>query len=178
MHVAYGPTRGRRPSLLGGQARRHGDQMRRSADGAAASAGESVRVHLQPDHGPDSEDEELPPDEQLDRILGDKELLLRLQLSEYAEKYWNPAAWEFARYGLDVMRAWCRTGRIFTEVYRMTQHELRQPDDRFDDDATETLATDTVVAAVDGFLENVLKKNRWDPSGGASLKTFFIGQCC
>lgn len=152
--------------------------MRRSADGAPASADGSVRMHLQPGRGADSEDEELPADEQLDRMLGDKDLLLRLQLSGYAEKYWDPAAWEFARYGLDVMRAWCRNGRIFTEVYRKTHHELRRPDDQFDDDAVETLATDTVVAAIDGFLEHVLKKNRWDPSGGASLKTYFIGQCC
>jgi DNA-directed RNA polymerase specialized sigma24 family protein len=32
--------------------------------------------------------------------------------------------------------------------------------------------------ALDAFLEKVLKPNAWHPEGGASLKTFFIGQCC
>ena len=33
------------------------------------------------------------------------------------------------------------------------------------------------MAGLDAFLEDVLKKNKWDPNRGASLKTFFIGQC-
>lgn len=43
--------------------------------------------------------------EHLDRLLGDAELLLRLQLSGYADREWQPVAAEFARYGLAILQA-------------------------------------------------------------------------
>ena len=46
----------------------------------------------------------------------------------------------------------------------------------FDEETRNDLATDTVVAALPSFLD-VLKQNRWDPSRGASLKTYFLGKC-
>lgn len=153
--------------------------MRERADRATGSTGDSVRPRVQPAAGADAdEDGPLPADERLDRMLGDQDLLFRLQLSKYAAEEWGPAAAEFARYGLDVIKGWLYTGAIFTKVYEKTKRRLRRPDDRFDEDSVETLATDTVVAALDAFLERVLKRNRWDPNKGASLKTFFIGQCC
>lgn len=147
------------------------------------------RAHLQPQDLDPADDRDhldegdpfdllLPADERLDRMLGDEELLQRLQWSGYADAVWSPVAAEFARYGLGVISGWVRSGLIFTRVWEKTRNELRRPDGPFDDDAVNTLTTDTVVAALGTFLETVLKTNRWDPRRGASLKTFFIGQCC
>lgn len=124
-------------------------------------------------------EEEPPPKahEYLERLLADSELLLRLQLSGYAEEEWHPVAAEFARYGLGVLQAWIATGRIFGQVRAKTGYRLTPSETGLDEDAVQTLATDTVVAALRAFLEKVLKQNRWDPAKGASLKTFFIGQC-
>jgi DNA-directed RNA polymerase specialized sigma24 family protein len=113
----------------------------------------------------------------LERLLGDSDLLFRLQLSGYAEEEWQPVAAEFARYGLGVLQAWIATGKIFARVRAVTGYRLTPPELGFDYDAVQTLATDTVVAALRAFLEKVLKQNRWDPTKGASLKTFFVGQC-
>lgn len=123
-------------------------------------------------------DDELPEDDRLDRLLGDRDLLLRLQLSGYADAAWQPVATEFARYGLGILRGWLYTGAIFGQVYAKTRNRLRPPDGPLCEDARETLATDTVIAALRVFRERILKQNRWDPARGASLKTFFIGQCC
>ena len=46
-----------------------------------------------------------------------------------------------------------------------------------DDQTIDDIATDTVVAALNYFRDKVLKTHRWQSSGGASLGTFFIGQC-
>jgi DNA-directed RNA polymerase specialized sigma24 family protein len=39
------------------------------------------------------------------------------------------------------------------------------------------LAFDTVQESVVKFRDRVLKRNRWNPAKGATLKTFFIGFC-
>ncbi len=150
--------------------------MRKGAEVNAGSRVGSARIQPPVDVGRD-EDDDLPADEVLDRQLGDAELLLELQLSRYAPDKWMPVANEFARYGYNVIAGWIRTGEVFGQVARATGHQLRRPDRPLDDDAIVTLTTDTVVAALDAFLVNVLMKNKWNLAGGASLKTFFIGQC-
>ena len=129
--------------------------MRMSADGASAAAGGSASMRIQPGREGDADDEDLPPDERLDRLLGDRDLLLRLQLSGYAPEYWGPASAEFARYGHDVLVGWLRKNRMFTKVYEKTRRRPVPPDDPFDEDAVQTLATDTVVAALDAFVERL-----------------------
>lgn len=150
--------------------------MRKRAEhGPEPSGVGSARI--QPENSLDHDDEDLPDDEALDRKLGDADLLFELQLTGYSPDKWNPVANEFARYGYNVITGWLRTGAIFDQVARATGTQLKRPDDRLDDDAVATLTADTVVAALDAFLNEVLKKYKWDPTGGASLKTFFIGQC-
>lgn len=134
------------------------------------------RAHIQP--GEDSAGDDLPPDERLDRLLGDADLLYRLQLSGYAPSEWRRPSEEFARYGFDVIAGWLFTGRIWNEVYKKTGRHPRRPEEPFDKDTVDTLASDTVVAALRAFLEKVLKANQWDPQRGALLKTYFVGQCC
>lgn len=120
----------------------------------------------------------MPADARLDRLLGDRDLLLRLQLSGYSGVEWDRVASEFCRYGLGVLEPWTGTGKVFARVAARTGYRLAAPPDgALDDDAANEIASEVVVRALHSFLEDVLKKNRWDPSGGASLKTFFIGKC-
>jgi DNA-directed RNA polymerase specialized sigma24 family protein len=123
--------------------------------------------------------EKEPDDDRLDRMLGDADLLLGLQLNSYAPKVWNPVAEEFARYGLAVFRSWIRLGFVFGIVTKATGYGFTKlPDERITDPVeVEDLASMTVVYALADFLEKVLKQNKWDPNRGASLKTYFIGQC-
>lgn len=146
----------------------------------ADAHGESARIQPgERSHGSDPDQEELPTaHEGLDRLLGDADLLYRLQLSGYAPEEWRRPSEEFARYGFDVITGWLFTGRIWHEVYKKTGRHPRRPADPFDEHTVRTLASDTVVAALHVFLEQVLKKNKWNPERGASLKTYFVGQCC
>ncbi len=41
----------------------------------------------------------------------------------------------------------------------------------------ESLADETVVLALIAFRDKVLVPDKWDPAKGASLRTFFVGQC-
>jgi DNA-directed RNA polymerase specialized sigma24 family protein len=114
----------------------------------------------------------------LSRLLGDVEVLTRLQASDFADEDWFPAAEEFARYGVGVLTAWIGTRAIFGKVKARTSHTLESPPEgALDEDAVHDLATDTVVVALRTFRDDVLRMRRWDPRKGASLKTFFIGQC-
>lgn len=131
---------------------------------------------LQPGFECDVED--LLDDEYLDRLLGDANLLYRLQLSGYAAEEWRRPSEEFGRYGYDVLVGWMFTGRIWHEVFKKTGRHPRRPEVPFDEDTIRQLCADIVINGLEAFLENDLKRNRWDPERGASLKTYFVGQCC
>ncbi|MFN3256205.1 MAG: hypothetical protein ACE37B_10945 [Ilumatobacter sp.] len=73
-----------------------------------------------------------------------------------------------------MLTAWCVTGKIFDECDRVGRVLRRS---RIDEDDAAGLAVETVAKAVDAFREQVLIGNKWDPRRGASLKTFFVGQC-
>ncbi len=147
--------------------------MRDGIESRGAEPGDDA-AHLQPLTS--AEAKTIKAAENLDRLLGDAELLLRLQLSGYAQEEWEPVATEFARYGLGVLPAWLASGKMFAEVRRTTKVQLIPHEGGFDAETRIDLATDTVVAALPAFLE-VLKQNRWDPAKGASLKTYFLGKC-
>lgn len=156
-------------------------------DGGRWAAHEDIEPS--PDHDEDDQrfadedrlvdDDRHPDGDRLDRMLGDADLMMRLQLTSYAPEVWKPVAEEFARYGLVVIRSWIRRGLIFGYVKKATGFGLPAPPDRAfaDRDTVNDLASSTVVNALGAFLEIALKKKNWDSSKGASLKTYFIGQC-
>jgi hypothetical protein len=135
-------------------------------------------LHIQPPVGADFEGEELPSDERLDRLLADSDLLFRLQLSAYAPEEWKLPSEEFGRYGYDVFVGWIFTGKVWAKVQEKTGWNLHRPSRPFTEEDVYTLAGDTVVASLDSFLEHVLKRNKWNPQRGASLKSYFVGQGC
>jgi hypothetical protein len=103
---------------------------------------------------------------------------MALEFSGFAARQWHPVATEFARYGLGVLGAWIAKGTVYGRVRARWGYGVPPPPvEWLDEDAIETLATETVLVALDKFRIEVLMRHRWDPAKGATLKTFFIGQC-
>lgn len=115
--------------------------------------------------------------ERFERLGGDEELLFRLQLRGFLGKDWERAASEFAIYGLVVLRSWLRNQLIFIKVRKRTGTPLVHPPDGWlnDPDVRES-AVATITRAVSKYRD-VLMEGKWRSDGGASLRTYFIGQC-
>ena len=115
----------------------------------------------------------------LERLVADNDLVTRLALSGYSGKEYDYFETELVKYGVDVITGWLVKGIIY-EKYRLRGYGgLPAPPDslREDRDLMIELAYETVGIANRRFRDDVLMRNRWDPRRGASLKTFFIGQC-
>lgn len=83
-----------------------------------------------------------------------------------------------AAYGYPVMMAWTRTGEIFKKVAEKGR-PLAIPSGGpgwCNDDRAE-LSAETVAHALVFFRTQILQARRWDPGGGATIKTYFIGAC-
>ena len=119
--------------------------------------------------------------ERLERLLADRDLITRLEYSNYADAEWEQVATEFARYGISVIKSWIGKGTIYRKLREKRLGGVPEaPPDWFNDDVVWDLTADTVMAALHWFKDNVLIPHRWNPErpgGAASLKTFFIGQC-
>lgn len=108
-------------------------------------------------------------------LEADRDLLYLLMWSGYSGDDYEMFAERLARYGVSVITAWCLSGSIFSKcAAKGWTIENQVPISR--DDAQE-LAYETVAVALHKFRETVLIPRVWDPKRGASIKTFFIGQC-
>jgi DNA-directed RNA polymerase specialized sigma24 family protein len=118
-------------------------------------------------------------DEYQERLKADAELLGVLQFGGFAGPVWEELATAFAEYGYQVIRAWILTGHIYVlcAQRRICLNTILSPnrpvprDHQIDD-----LTQDTISLAIEKFRERVLVPGKWSPKGGASLKTYFIGQ--
>jgi hypothetical protein len=119
-----------------------------------------------------------PPARRLAVLEADAELVTGLMLRGYAGRPWAKFANALAEYAVEVLRAWIASGAIFAKCRAKGVRGLGalQLHARDDDDAIE-IAGMTVAVALVAFREKVLIPGRWRPDRGASLKTFFIGQC-
>lgn len=116
--------------------------------------------------------------ERFQRLAGDRELADALRASGYRGRDYDLFANEIAKYGWAVIRGWIYKGQIRGEVKRKGFGAL-EPEPRpgaMIEDA-ESLADETVVLALRAFRDKVLVSGKWDPAKGASLRTFFVGQC-
>lgn len=111
-------------------------------------------------------------EERLARLEADKELVLRLGLVGFAGREWNAFVTVLAEYGLQVFRSWLRTGKVFIEC----RHSGPRRRFRSQDEITE-IADEVVAEAIVAFRKDVLVPGTWDATKGASLRTFFIGNC-
>jgi DNA-directed RNA polymerase specialized sigma24 family protein len=116
--------------------------------------------------------------ERIDRLAGDRELESALRQAGFAGRDYVAFANEIARYGLAVIRGWIYKGQIFAEVKRKGFGALEpEPHPGALAEDAEGLADETVVRALEAFRTKVLMTGMWDPAKGASLRTFFVGQC-
>jgi DNA-directed RNA polymerase specialized sigma24 family protein len=88
---------------------------------------------------------------------------------------WDLLAHELAAYGLSVMRAWIRSGAIFTHV-REAGWPVTRPPASFTVEEIYDIAVDTVVSAL-RLIHKAVFEGGWSPDHGASLTTYFSGAC-
>jgi RNA polymerase sigma factor (sigma-70 family) len=89
---------------------------------------------------------------------------------------WPELSDALIEYGNTGIRAWVVTGHVFAKckekgvLLDARGFSIPRPDALI-------MAEDTVADAIINFRDYVLKQNKWDPSKGASLTTFFVGNC-
>lgn len=117
-------------------------------------------------------------EDRVDRLAGDRELAAALRAEGYRGRNYDLFANEIAKYGWAVIRGWIFKGQIRSEVKRKGFGAL-EPEPRIGSmlEDAESLADETVVLALIAFRDKVLVPGKWDPTKGASLRTFFVGQC-
>jgi hypothetical protein len=120
-----------------------------------------------------------PEGQHLARLTADVNLLLELQLHNFAGRPWDRFAEVLVAYGYQVMTAWIATGQIFSKLRekRITAADLIPARPPLTQDQVHELAGLVLGEAVPKFRDTVLRRNTWDASRGATLKTFFIGHC-
>ncbi|HEX5996635.1 MAG TPA: hypothetical protein VFY84_15955 [Jiangellales bacterium] len=114
-----------------------------------------------------------------ERVAEDADLIMWLALNGFAGEDYRRFAHELARYGYAVMLAWIRKGVIFGKCRERGLGGLPEPPVGAitRPDVAEELAGETVAKSLHYFRENVLLRRQWDPTRGASIKSYFIGQC-
>lgn len=122
--------------------------------------------------------EHLPRSERIDRLTGDAELEASLREQGFEGNDWDFFVNVLAEYGVGVFAGWI-SHRVV--VKKCAEKKIRVPTlpehVTSDYDAVSEIAADTVGDAINHFRDDVLVPEVWDPKKGASLKTFFIGQC-
>lgn len=138
----------------------------------------------------DQRDDEVPPSwlaeaehraeaEAVDRLAEDYNLVSGLALNGFTGPKYEIFQTELARYGQAVIGGWMRRGLIFARCRERGYGGLPEaPTGALDDrDTVDELTGETVAKALVHFRTDVLLTGRWDYRKGASLRTFFIGQC-
>ncbi len=117
-------------------------------------------------------------DERMARLEGDRVLADTLAACNYEGPNYVAFANEIAKYGLAVMLGWIYRGLIWGKIREKSWGTLEPepwPGSLIED--AQSLADETIVKALAVFREKVLIPGKWDPRKGASLRTFFVGQC-
>lgn len=115
--------------------------------------------------------------ERVDRLAADADLVTTLALHGYRGRTWDYFATELAKYGVAVMAGWMRRKIIFARCRERGLGGLYELERDFAEDEVQELAYETVAVALARFRTGVLMTNKWNPTRGASLRTYFMGQC-
>jgi DNA-directed RNA polymerase specialized sigma24 family protein len=151
----------------------------------------TVGARIQPAEGRDENDlagdeaawatetQHLPGAKNIDRLAADLDLITTLALSGFTGRDYDYFASELAKYGVAVISGWIRRGVIFAKVRSRGFGGLPgAPDGAFaDEDVIADLTHETVAKALRQFRQDVLLRKQWDSTRGATIRTFFIGQC-
>jgi DNA-binding CsgD family transcriptional regulator len=111
------------------------------------------------------------------RLEADAALMMQLSAEGFDGRAWEKVSDALVEYGWQVMRAWIVTGQVFVKLREKGLPGLRSPPDGIPRDDALELAETVVADAIVHFRDHVLKPGKWDPTKGASLTTFFIGNC-
>ena len=112
----------------------------------------------------------------VDRLVGDANLVMDMALERYAGPVWEMFANELAKYAVAVLSSWMVTAKIYAECARKGR-PVERLDRPFPPDEVGGLAAETVAEALQIFRDEVLIPKKWDSTRGATLRTYFIGQC-
>jgi hypothetical protein len=118
-----------------------------------------------------------PQEERVARLTADQDLILRVQLEGFGGSTWAGLSRALAEYGYPVMRAWVRTGRVFRYCRLKGIRVRKPPEDGFDFSVADDLSTHSVALGLTNFQNRIIPQSKWDPSKGARLTTYFVGQC-
>jgi hypothetical protein len=110
------------------------------------------------------------------RLKADSDLVARLMFAGYQGKDWDVVASRLVAYALRVLMAWIVDGSVALKC-RLKGWNGPWDGRCRDRQVARDLATDVVVTALEKFRTEVLIPGKWQPERGASLSTFFIGQC-
>lgn len=113
----------------------------------------------------------------VDRMAGDVNLVTDLALQEYNGPLWDHFSNELAKYAYAVIASWIGRMLIFERCKSRGFGGLPAMDRPFTDDENAELTNETVAKALAHFRTDVLMKRKWDSRRGATLRTYFIGQC-
>jgi hypothetical protein len=121
--------------------------------------------------------------------LADHEIILTLELQGFdtSTAEWRAFAAALAEYGYGVFMGWLHTGSVYIVVANHNQgrgvlglNKLPEGLRLVGDDA-HVVATELVIASIARFRSETLMNSdparRWSVTGGASLKSYFVGRC-
>jgi len=127
--------------------------------------------------------------DRLARLAADHEIILELQLAGFDPDTdeWKEFATVLAEYGYGVFMGWGISGVVRQMAAghaggRGVLGMAKLPEDlQLDRDDAHAVAAELIEVAIEAFRSKTLlhrdPSKRWSPTGGASLKTFFIGRC-
>lgn len=117
----------------------------------------------------------------MSRLEADRDLIDTLRKEGFTGRNYEYFQTVLAQYGVAVIRAWVRDGKVHAKYAEKRLGGLPpepRPGALTDDPSTgQGLADETVALALNAFRDKVLVPGTWDPRRGASLRTFFVGQC-
>jgi hypothetical protein len=115
------------------------------------------------------------PDDEVS-LAEEEAVVAALAEVEFGGALWHAFAEELAVYAFPRIWGMILSGEIYQECARKGIHyDLRLPDNITREDACE-IAAETTARALVSF-RTLLRRGGWVPTAGASLTTFFLGQC-
>ena len=116
--------------------------------------------------------------EHIRRLEADQTLVLRLNLEGFNGPTWERLSRALVEYGVAVMAAWISTGIVYAKLKRLGIRVAPASTNGrpMSDVDLDELAFETVAEATLSF-RTILAAGKWNPGRGATLATFFVGNC-
>lgn len=114
--------------------------------------------------------------ENLARLEKDWVLYREMADEGFEGPVWLQYAEELCAYGIEVITAWMVTGEMFAKATQRGRGVGQKPRE-FNRDDCEDVAQEVLVRGIRHFQDYALRRCKWDPSKGASMRTYFIGGC-